>query len=351
MLILLALALQAAVQPALQKPLPVHIGGRTVLEPDGRSFGWPGVYFETRFRGTAVRVRFEAKDDFLRLMVDGRQWRLFRRPGVTDFRLTGLSKGSHTVRLEKLTESQQGGSRFIGFYGMRGTVPLPPQKRPRQVEFIGDSYTVGYGNTSPTRTCTKAEVHDRTNTQAAFGPIVARHHGADYRVNAYSGIGIVRNYDGSNPSVTMPRLYWHSMPQMDAPMDAARDWHPQVIVVNLGTNDFSTRLHAGERWPVQSALERDYVATYADFMARVHARQPQAAIILMGSELFYPQVQQVAARLRRGGIGRVSTLPFTGLDHGGCDYHPSLNDDLKLAAMVERAIDAANLFRGHRPSI
>ena len=126
-------------------------------------------------------------------MVDGRQWRLFRRPGVTDFRLTGLSKGSHTVRLEKLTESQQGGSRFIGFYGMRGTVPLPPQKRPRQVEFIGDSYTVGYGNTSPTRTCTKAEVHDRTNTQAAFGPIVARHHGADYRVNAYSGIGIVHN--------------------------------------------------------------------------------------------------------------------------------------------------------------
>ena len=328
MSILLALALQAAVEAPPPKPLPVHVGGRTLRRSDGsRSFGWPGVYFETRFRGAAVRVRFEAKDDFLRLMVDGRQRKVFRRPGAVDFVVDGLSSGTHEVRLEKLTESQQGESRFMGFYAVAGSVPLPHLRRNRQIEFIGDSYTVGYGNLSNTRTCTPAEVHDRTNTQAAFGPIVARHYEADYQINAYSGIGIVRNYDGSTPSLTMPRLYWHTLPQMDAPLDAnPSDWRPQVIVVNLGTNDFSTPLHKGERWSDQSGLRQDYVATYVDFMSRVHALQPQSALILMGSETFYPQVRQVAARLRQAGVRRVTTLQFTGLDRGGCDYHPPRHD-------------------------
>src|SRR5581483_9468286 len=98
------------------------------------------------------------------------------------------------VRLEKMTESQQGGSRFIGLFPTLGDVPLPAPRRARQIEFIGDSYTVGYGNVSPSRTCTREEVHDRTDTQQAFGPLVARHYDADDRIVAYSGFGIVRNY-------------------------------------------------------------------------------------------------------------------------------------------------------------
>src|SRR5438270_1013890 len=107
MSILIALALQAVAAPAVA--LPVHVGGRTIREADGNyAFGWPGVYFEGRFRGTAVRVRFEAKEDFLRLLVDGREQRIFRRPGFVDFLVSGLPNTVHTIRLEKLTESQQG---------------------------------------------------------------------------------------------------------------------------------------------------------------------------------------------------------------------------------------------------
>jgi len=45
---------------------------------------------------------------------------------------------------------------------MRVSVAVPAPRRLRQIEFIGDSYTAGYGNMSDTRTCSKAEVHDRT---------------------------------------------------------------------------------------------------------------------------------------------------------------------------------------------
>src|SRR5438045_2640533 len=175
MSIFIALALQAAAAPAAGRALPVQIGGRTIRGADGsQTFGWPGVYFEARFRGTAVRVRFEAKEDFLRLLVDGREQRIFRRPGVVDFLVSGLPDTAHTIRLEKLTESQQGGSRFIGFFANSTGSPLASQARARQIEFIGDSYTVGYGNLSGTPTCTKTEEHDRTETQAAFGPMAAR---------------------------------------------------------------------------------------------------------------------------------------------------------------------------------
>lgn len=346
MWILLALASLTATHTRAETPLPVHVGGRTVVGRDGsRTFGWPAVYFESRFRGSTVRVRFEAKDDFLRLLVDGREQKLFRRPGIVDLQVTGLTNGLHTIRLEKLTESQEGASRFVGFYASRGLKALPVQRPPLQIEFIGDSYTVGYGNMSGTRTCTKAEVHDRTNSQRAFGPLVARSYGADYRLNAYSGIGIVRNYDGSAPGVTMPRLYWHALPQLTAPLSPSeKNWRPRLIVVNLGTNDFSTPIHAGERWASQSALEKDYVATYVEFISSLRTRQPQAAIILMGSELFYPKVEQVASRLKRTGIRRIVTLRFGGLDLGGCDYHPSQKDHQKLAVQLKGAIDGARLL-------
>ena len=36
--------------------------------------------------------------------------------------------------------------------------------------------------------------------------------------------------------------------------------------------------------------------------------------------------------------GRVTTLRFGDLDYGGCDYHPSLADDRKLADLLEAEI-------------
>jgi hypothetical protein len=159
------LALAAVAMAPQETPLPVHIGGRVIREGAGGSgFGWPGVYFEGRFRGSAVRVRFEAPAEHMRLLIDGVEKLVFKQPGRVDMLLDRLPEGEHSSRLEKLTESQQGGGQFLGFLAPAGVRPLPPEPRARQIEFIGDSYTVGYGNTSPTRQCTQREVHDRTDT-------------------------------------------------------------------------------------------------------------------------------------------------------------------------------------------
>jgi len=333
-------------------PLPVHVGGRVIANSDGSlTFGWPATYLESRFHGTAISLSVETKDDRLQLLVDGAEKALLIQPGSTSLTVAGLPPGDHLVRLEKVTESQSGGSRFIGFYPADGSTPLPPLGHDRQIEFIGDSYTVGYGNTARGTSCTQAEVHDLTDSQQAFGPTLARAIGADYRVNAFSGFGIVRNYGGSSAGQSLPLIYPRLKPDDASHLDADPGaWRPQVIVINLGTNDFSTPVHSGEAWANKDALAADYRAKYVAFARMLMARQPQAHLILMGSDLFYDQVQQIAATLNQDVRNPVVTLRFTGLEMSGCNYHPSIKDDRTLAASLQALLDQhPDYWNGARP--
>ena len=347
-----ALAVAAAAPACSQPPegqrIPVAVGGRVVAERDGAlRFGWPGVYFEGRFSGTGVHVVIDKGPDRLRLLIDGVEKARFERAGAVDARIGGLSKGEHRFRLEKLAESQSDSSRLVGFYPLDGGKALaPPARAGRSIEFIGDSYTVGYGDTAPGHSCTQAEIHDTTDTQQAFGPLVARHFGADYRVIAFSGRGVVRNYGGSAPGVAMPDLYPRLIPSDPATRETGPSrWHPQIIVINLGTNDFSTPVHAGEAWRDAAALRAAYQARYIAFVRGLLAKQPQAKLVLMGSDVFYPDVTRIADVLGKVAPGRVSAVHFTGLDLGGCDWHPSLKDHQRLAALLQAEIARIRAFR------
>ena len=328
--------------PAPQVPVPVHVAGRVVHDPDGAlRFGWPGVYFEGRFRGDAVTVAVASGTEHLRVLVDGHEKAILLRPGTASLTLKGLAAGEHVVRLEKQTESQTGGGRFLGFFLDVGSEALPPAPRARQIEFIGDSYTVGYGNLSPGRTCTREEVHDRTDTQRAFGPLLAKRLDADYRINAFSGFGIVRNYAGGAPGLDLPAIYPRLLPDDPALVEGASGrWRPQLIVINLGTNDFSTELKPGERWADAAALRAAWRERYGAFVRGLVERQPQARLILMGSDAFYADLQQVAKDLPSAQAAKVTTLRFGELDLMGCDWHPSLADHLALADRLEAAIRA-----------
>jgi len=335
-----ALLLLVAAPAAAQEALPVHVGGRAVREADGSwRFGWPGVYFEARFRGTGVGVAAAPGADRLRLSVDGEERALLIGPGELSVHVGGLDSGEHVVRLDKVTESQEGSARFLGFAVDAGGAALEPPARRRAIEFVGDSYTVGYGNTAHDRACTRQEVHDTTDTGQAFGPLVARRLDADYRIVAYSGFGVVRNYDGGAPDRSLPMIYPRAIPGEPAPFDFARDdWRPQLIVIGLGTNDFSTPLHAGERWADDAALKADWRARYVAFVRDLMRRQPQARFILLGSDLFFPELERVAAELNRDAPRPVLTFHIGELARTGCDYHPDLADHRRTAEALVAAI-------------
>jgi lysophospholipase L1-like esterase len=313
-------------------PIPEHHAGRVTA--DGR-FGWPGVYFEGRFAGDDVTVAVEGERDHFRVLVDGRERAMLTKPGATRVSFRGLGAGEHVVRLEKLTESQGGSSHFGGFFTSSGPA-LPAKPRRRQIEFIGDSFTVGYGNLSPGSACTEAQVHDRTDTQQAFGPLLAKRLDEDYRIVAYSGYGVVRNYAGNKPGESLPFLYNRAIPGEPSPAAADPSWHPQVIVINLGTNDFSTPLHAGEAWADDAALRRAYRERYVAFVGQLRAKQPQARFVLMGAESFYAEVAAVAKATG------ATPVKFGPLELTGCNGHPSLKDHQAMAELLAGELVVVN---------
>lgn len=327
--------------------LTLHIEGRVaesdMVLPDTTipryTHQWPGVYFEAPFKGTSVTLHFEDPHNRYKLYIDDQAPRLIDRPGNTPVEIKGLKNGRHNLRLEKISESQahQG-----AFYNITSAGNLSAAPRARQIEFIGDSFTVGYGNTSTTQTCTEAEVWQTTDTSQAFGPLTAKAFNADYQINAFSGRGIVRNYD-SFKGPTLPELYPYALFDGQTVYNNP-DWQPQIIVIGLGTNDFSTPVKSDDKWADTEALHADYRRGYVAFVKELRTRNPNAHFILMSSDRFdgslRDNVRQVADTLRASGETRVDTLFFEGLDYGGCHFHPSLADHLKINALLKTHLTA-----------
>jgi lysophospholipase L1-like esterase len=318
---------------------------RPSVDSPGNRFQWPGIYFETRFKGRSVYFRTGPGDVILHVLIDGEPVGTLVKPVPGIFRVDGLSAGQHRLRIEAVTESQAGSIVFGGFALPAGAKALPPKQRSREIEFIGDSHTVGYGNTSKSRDCTSDEVWATTDNSQAFGPKVAKHYAADYQINAISGRGVVRNYNGS-PGDPLPVAYPFELFDHSTRYDGA-DWHPQIIVIALGTNDFSTPLNAGEKWATHADLRADYEATYVKFLEDLRARNRDAFIIVWATGKADQEIPMEAARvvaqIQAQGESRIAFVAIGELEMTGCHWHPSLADHDAIAARLIQAIDERRL--------
>jgi lysophospholipase L1-like esterase len=345
--LLLAAAFAASLHAVAQTPLPVHIGGRVATSSDGKHplyrYQWPAVYFEAAFEGPEVSVRVADDANRLRVLIDGRPSAVLDRPGTIEHRIAHLAEGRHTIRLEKLSESQDGSGAFEGFYIPASGKALPAPRRPRQIEFVGDSDMVGYGNTSASRECTDQELFLSTDSQQAYGPLVASRFNADYQINAYSGIGVVRNYDSGKPDMSMTSLYPRVL--FDNPAAYQNEaWQPQLIVVGLGANDFVPAVKSDVRWEDQRALRKDFDQAYAEFLRKLRKNNPDAFILLFVLESYdtdYAAGNHLAVKtLQEEGDQRIRLLAYPKVEITACHWHPSLKDHQALADTISAYVAA-----------
>ncbi|HEU5076260.1 MAG TPA: SGNH/GDSL hydrolase family protein, partial [Polyangiaceae bacterium] len=297
-------------------------------------FAWSGSGLVAAFEGTEVSVSLnDASENQFTVVLDGQVLpKLAVQAGTHDYLLAdSLAPGAHVLELYRRTEASFGVTQFLGLdFGADGRLLEPPAPPARLLEVIGDSITCGYGNEGTTPTCGFSA--DTENHFLTYGALAARELGADVITVAWSGKGVIYNYadDKTDP---LPALYGRTLPgDATSEYDFARI--PDAVVINLGTNDFSTD---GDPTP------EVFQAAYLDLLARIRGEYPNAFLLctvgplLSGDDLAAARagIAGAVATLQNQGDLRVKSWEMNlGNDAPGCDYHPSLGTHEAMAAAL-----------------
>ncbi len=334
----------AQAAPASAGLAKVHTAGRVQAGAGALEFSWPGVYFEGRFRGTGVGIVLNDPAADYDVEVDGVTVTTLVMPAAGTHWIRGLANGVHRVRLVKRSESPWATSVFGGFVPARGGAILGrPSARGRQIEFIGDSYTAGYGNMSESRDCTGDQVNRTTNANLGFAALTARRLNADYQINAFSGRGMVRNYNGGEPGTSYRTYYDRALLAVEGnEWDRPRTWRPQLVVIGLGINDFSTAINPGEPWTPES-LAAAYHDAYQAFLDKLRAQYgPRTTIVVSATYVYNSTMmaelaQRIVQERNSAGDSRIRYWYYSeaGLDYLGCHFHPSAHDHEVVAGRLD----------------
>lgn len=327
--------------------------------PQAPTYSAVGAYITARFRGDSILAAIS--DEFLygrrnyyEVVIDGEVvQKLAPEPGTDRYMLAeDLEPGEHTLVLAKRTEASIGRATFRGFE-VTGELLEPPPPMERRIEFIGDSITAGAGNEVAASSPLCAEDHwgEPNDNYLSYGPVAARALGAEYHVTAVSGIGLTVNYSQMYDARTMAEVYeLLYLEDEDSPEYDRSKFTPDVVVVALGTNDFSPG--DSERPPLEVA---PYIDAYVEFVERLRGYYPEAHIFCLSSPMLgdgWPDetytsasslketIAAVEAHFQDAGDERVHAFEVTKLSGQGCGTHPNVAQHALLGEELAEEIAA-----------
>jgi lysophospholipase L1-like esterase len=287
--------------------------GRVYKSTDSAAFAFPAVQIETVFDGDAIDMRLKdygsgsgTATNYYWVIVDGQATKMAVCANREVYPLArGLNAGQHTLTVVKRTESGPGGQadrgkgEFLGFRVRTGSSLKPATKPERLLEFVGDSITCGYGDEVSTTTPDDYKFTS-ANEDAwnAYGALTARTLKADYVAVAASGRGVIRNYGGFS-GLVVPKIYEKTLHEdSGAPDWDHKGYSPDVVVVNLGTNDYSTGLTTDQLDAHHAAFRQGYI----DFLTRIREVHATATIVAVVGPMLsdsYPTGYQAWTSVKR----------------------------------------------------
>lgn len=260
---------------------------------------------------------------------------------VTAF--SGEEVKTATVSLVKLSETANS-TISIDSIEIDGKEIAPTAQNELYIEFVGDSITCGYGVDDEDR-----NHHFSTSTEdctKAYGYKTAQLLGADYSLVSISGYGIISGYtnnpDKKSSSQLMPLHYdkvgfSYSKDLGSFKWDFARQ--PDVVVVNLGTNDESY-------CKTDKDKQAEFTAEYINFLKDIREHNPEAKILcvlgVMGSGLYKCVDEAVTTYSAETGDASVFAMKLPNqqeADGIAADWHPTEKTHEKTAALVAEKIN------------
>ncbi len=315
----------------------IEYTGRTLVECNDVSYDWAGVYVRVKFNGPYLAMKCsDTKNCWFNLWVDKEMGPAADRKFLVAAKDTlvvlaeGLRKGEHEVILQKRTEGEQG--RFtIHSFITEGQILQADGRRSRHIEFVGDSYTCGYGTESGNKN--DQFLAETENCNLTYAAIASRYFGADFNLVSHSGQGICRNYDDYRPGYNMPDRYSQTFDEStDLVWDAsAAPYRPDVVVIYLCTNDFST---------ARQPHETIFAGRYIELLKKIKANYGEdIPILCMASNVTPFSFDYIRSACMMSGL---KNLTYVGLTRGihneedelGASAHPNYKGHLKVASSV-----------------
>lgn len=268
-------------------PEILYAGRIDFSNPVRPSFCYSGVSVRTIFTGAELQMLLEdfatgdeKTTNYFTVIIDDKVTQILETTtGKQSYVLaSGLSNQKHSLEVFKRTECSVGSVAFLGFKAPHGTVLEKPVEKKYRIEFIGDSFTCGYGNeasiAAPPEGNPGTGFHSKNeNHYLSYSAIVSRMLNTEYRCIAYSGRGMYRNNTNTEEG-TLPKIYSHIFPDdaFSASWDMKKEL-PDVIVIKLGANDFAPEARGEELDDVA------FTQTYIAFVEKLRSYYPQSKII------------------------------------------------------------------------
>lgn len=309
---------------------PVRFVGRVEsTSPGTATYAWSGAGFVARFRGTGAAVRLRDDKNEHQVLIDGKVVeRIVTRADKERYVLAeGLPPGEHQLEVYRRTEALFGKTQFLGIEILQGELLQNAPPPTRRIEVVGDSISCGYGNEGTKPDCPFSP--DTENHYLSYGALLARSLGASLSTVAWSGRGVVKNYDGG-AGENMGILYDRVLPEVPA-KSASSPSDFDAVIVNLGTNDFSTE---------PDPEENHFVTAYVELLKKIRAANPKALILCTIGPMLGPDdlakaeraIAKAVEQLKSQGDARVIVHHMkTDNQSPGCDWHPSLATHQRMA--------------------
>jgi lysophospholipase L1-like esterase len=302
-------------------------------DPKAPSFDWSATGIEVNFSGTEITILLQDGRNSYNVEVDERSQVLKTEWGKEAYLIAeNLEPGQHHLALSKRTEAYVGAAEFMGLIITGGELESPPSAPDRLIEFVGDSITAGYGNEGESPDCWFTP--DTQNADQTYAAMTARELNAGYTLIALSGLGVIRNLRAESAvsaetAVNFINRALGLNPYVIWPADRGV---PDAVVINLGTNDFSS---------VPFPADEEFISAYMELLGAVRTRYPQAMIFAVAGPLMLgpaPRVIETAVQ-RFVSENDDNLLQFVLIENNlessaedfGCDYHPNVQGHRKIA--------------------
>jgi hypothetical protein len=244
---------------------------------------WTGSHIKVAFTGTSVSATVVSNAKvYLDILIDSVLVKVDSATTVEGNIVCATGLANTTHQLVVYVRSEDGVLTFKGLTLDNGATVVSPGPRPiHEIEFIGDSYTVGYANEATNSgscayTYTVARV---TDNYRSWAPRAARACNAEYIEIAKSGWGMVRDCwtPAATSDSTIGTLYPRTLVNSKTPLWSFASWKPDLVCIGIGTNDFTS---CNPTDPAALGDSANFVKAYCDFLDSVRSKYSGVKIII-----------------------------------------------------------------------